>query len=134
MRQQMEAHRRNPACASCHRRIDPPGFGLENFDGIGMWRSADNGASIDPGGTFVTKSGPQAFRDFPDLRRLLTGDDRVPLCVTQKLMTYALGRSLTEADEAAAKDVVARTESGGHRIHDVIAEIAVSPPFRGTPR
>jgi hypothetical protein len=85
---------------------------------------------IDASGTLQTARGPVQFHDFVELRGLLKDDERVPQCVTTKLMTYALGRDLSDADRAAVAEITARTRASGHRIHDIITEIALSAPFR----
>ena len=130
LRQQMEKHRASLYCASCHSTIDPAGFSLENYDAIGRWRNMDGDVPIDPSGTLPGPKGPRPFKDFSELRVLLRDDPRVASCVTRKLMTYALGRTLTRSDEAALADILAKTHDDGVRIHDVLTEIALSDPFR----
>jgi hypothetical protein len=130
LRQEMLKHRSKPECAGCHDRLDPIGFSLENYGGIGAWRKMDARFPIDASGTLQTARGPVQFHDFVELRGLLKDDERVPQCVTTKLMTYALGRDLSDADRAAVAEITARTRASGHRIHDIITEIALSAPFR----
>jgi hypothetical protein len=130
MRQQMEAHRSDAGCTVCHRRIDPPGFSLENYDAIGRWRTADSDGPIDPSGVLPGPNGPMTFRNFQELRGLLKDDPRIPACTTRHLMTYALGRSLTREDEAAVDGILAEARRNGFRIQDLLAGIAMSAPFR----
>jgi hypothetical protein len=129
LRQEMEQHRASPSCAACHRKIDPLGFSLENYDPSGAWRTTDNGNSIDPSGVLPGADGANAFRDFEELRALLKRDARVTSCVIRKLMTYALGRPPSGDDEPIIRQIESRTRPAGHRIQDVVAEIANSVPF-----
>jgi hypothetical protein len=130
LREEMEQHRANPICASCHRRMDPVGFSLENYDGTGAWRTHDAGIAINAGGEFSTPTGPAPFQNFVQLRESLKEDPRIPACATKKLMTYALGRRLTSEDAKTIGFITTRTQPNGHRIQDTIAEIALSTPFR----
>jgi hypothetical protein len=130
LRQEMERHRAEPACASCHKQIDPLGFSLENYDPSGAWRGTDKGIAIDPSGTLPGSDPPSRFGDFVELRAMLARDARVPTCVIRKLMIYALGRALAEDDERVVQEIAAKTKADGHRVHDVIAEIASSRPLR----
>ncbi len=89
-REQVERHRNNAACASCHARIDPLGFALENFDAIGRWRTRDEGGEIDPSGKLVSGekfSGPQGLKDL-----LMNRSDEFARAMMGDLLTYALGR------------------------------------------
>jgi mono/diheme cytochrome c family protein len=132
LRQQMEKHRANPDCAGCHDKIDPLGFSLENYDGNGRWRTVDAGSVIDARGILRRVDGPDLpFENFENLRKILRDDDRLTLCATRKLMTYALGRSLSASDEPTIRNVMLNTQHRGNRIQEVIAEIALSASFRG---
>jgi hypothetical protein len=130
LRRQMEKHRNNPVCASCHTKIDPLGFSLENYDAIGRWRTTDDGSLIDPSGALITHGRETAFKNVSGFRDALANDARFPACATRNLMAYALGRSLTDSDEAEIEDILERTKPRGHRIQDVITEIALSRAFR----
>jgi hypothetical protein len=130
LRQQMESHRTNSNCRGCHDQIDPAGFSLENYDATGRWRTTDGVDPIDPSGMLRSAAGPLFFKDFGELRVLLKDDSRIPACATSKLMMYALGRSLNGEDKAALAEILAKTQTGGARIQDVLAEIALSAPFR----
>jgi hypothetical protein len=126
-RQQVERHRNNAVCASCHSRMDPWGFALENFDVIGKWRTHDEGGEIDssaklPGGE--TFSGPQGLK-----RSLLSRPAFVEATVA-RLLTYALGRELDSRDQPAIRRILRETEAGRHRFEDLIAAIVNSVPFQ----
>ena len=93
MRAQMEQHRANPVCATCHRLMDPLGFALENFDGVGRWRTTDAGAPIDASGVLPDGT---AFRGLAELRQVLLQKQREQFVwtATDRLLTYALGRGV----------------------------------------
>jgi hypothetical protein len=97
VRQQLEVHRKNPVCASCHRIIDPPGFALENFNSVGQWRAAgEDGAPIDAAGVLADGAkvdGPAALRDA-----ILSRPDAFVTTLTNRMLTYALGRGLEPSD------------------------------------
>jgi hypothetical protein len=128
LRQRLEAHRVNPVCASCHKIMDPIGFGLENFDLIGAWRERDGRTPIDSSGQLVdgTKvSGPA------DLRQALLGrSDAFVTTATQKLFTYALGRPLHFDDMPAVRAIVSRGASSGYRFSSLVLGVVESAPFQ----
>lgn len=103
LRQRMVKHRENPSCASCHNLIDPVGFGLENFDPIGRHRTLDNGQPIDASGS-LNEGGK--FSGPKQLSELLATDERFTDCVVAKLLTFALGRTVTAADDETIQSVV----------------------------
>ena len=129
VRQQMERHRRNPACAGCHARMDPLGFALENYDAVGRWRDLDAaGTAIDAFGRFPDGTdfdGPAGLRD---LARRRAGE--FTRTVTEKLLMYALGRPLTYADQPAVRTIVRNAEAAEHRWSALILEVVRSVPFR----
>ena len=101
LRQQLEQHRKNPTCAACHARMDPLGFGLENFDAVGAWRTKDGKIAIDATGSLPdgrSFSGPQGLKSI-----LMADRDAFAACVTSKLLTYALGRGLERYDASTVK-------------------------------
>lgn len=100
-REQLEQHRAVPTCAGCHDALDPIGFGFENFDGVGSYRTEENGASVDASGILGTPAGDVAFTGAVELASLLAADPRYVGCVTEKLLTYAVGRSFTAPDATA---------------------------------
>jgi hypothetical protein len=128
LRDQLEAHRRNPTCAACHRRMDPLGFGLENFDAVGAWRTLDGKFPIDASG--VLPDG-RTFRGPEELRALLTSDrDAFAACLTSKLMIYALGRGLERYDTKTVKQIVSRLPAHDYTFSGLVLEIVNSAPFR----
>jgi hypothetical protein len=128
MRQRMEQHRANPVCASCHAMMDPLGLSLENFDAVGKWRTlGESSAAIDakgraPDGTVF--EGPAGLRDM-----LLRSDRFVPT-LTEKMLTYALGRGLEYSDMPAVRAIVRDAAKNDHRLSSLIVGIVQSPPFR----
>src|SRR5207248_6116712 len=96
LRQQMEQHRRNPACANCHARMDPLGFGFENFDAVGAWRDKDGKFDVDSSGVLPDGS---TFKGPAELRKvLLKKKDQFVRCLADKMLTYALGRGTERSD------------------------------------
>jgi mono/diheme cytochrome c family protein len=128
LRQRMEQHRKNAVCATCHSQLDPPGFALENFDAIGGYRTLDGGAKVDPSGVFVdgTKfAGPDTFR-----QAMLHYSDALLGNLTEKLLTYALGRGVEYYDMPAVREIIHDTASDQHRWSSLIVAIAKSTPFQ----
>ena len=128
MRQRLEEHRRNPTCASCHARMDPLGFGLENFDAVGRWRTLDGEAPIDASGTLPdgrSFEGPDALRKI-----ILAEREAFVTGLVEKLLTYALGRGLERTDRPVVRSIAQRTLAEGARPTVMIAEIVRSLPFR----
>jgi hypothetical protein len=128
MRQQVELHRKSAACASCHARMDPLGFALENFDAIGGWRIRDDGGEIDasaklPDGTSL--AGPLGLRQF-----LLSRPEQFAAATIARLLTYALGRELDARDQPAIRQILRETEARQYRVQDVIDAIVNSVPFQ----
>ena len=127
LRERMEQHRANPVCASCHTRMDPMGFALEHFDGTGKWRDADSGIPIDatitlPEGTTIDS--PRAFRDL-----LLRGDEFLTT-VTEKLVTYALGRGVEYYDGPTVRQIVREMAQDDYRWSALVLGIVNSKPFQ----
>jgi hypothetical protein len=128
LRERLEEHRANAVCASCHDRIDPLGFALENYDVLGRWRTFDAGQPIDaagqlPDGTKI--SGPD------DLKRvLLERKDAFLRFFTTKLLGYALGRGLTPSDSCTVDQIVAKVAAENYSAQTLIREIVTSVPFR----
>jgi hypothetical protein len=129
MRQQMEQHRANPTCAACHSRMDPIGFALENYDGVGKWRETDAGAKIDPSGKLpdgTTFEGPSGLKTL----LLSRYKDEFLSTFTEKLMTYALGRGLEYYDRPALRAVIRDAEAHGNTIPAYINAIVNSQQFQ----
>ena len=128
MRERMEVHRTSPVCASCHTRMDPLGFSLENFDGIGTWRTEENGAPIDASATLpdgVSFEGPEGLRAL-----LLAEEERFAETVTEKLLTYALGRGVEYYDRPAVREITRKAASSDYRWSALIQAIVESTPFQ----
>jgi hypothetical protein len=128
LRQRLEAHRGNPVCASCHKIMDPIGFGLENFDLIGGWRERDGGIPVDSSGQLVdgTKlSGPADLREA-----LLSRSDAFVTTAAQKLFTYALGRPVHAEDMPAVRAIVRRSARNGYRFSSLVLGVVESAPFQ----
>jgi len=128
LRERMEAHRRSPVCASCHRRMDPLGFALEHFDAIGRWRETDGRAAID---ATISLSGetidsPRAFREA----LLREGHGAFIRTVTEKLLTYALGRGVAYYDAPAIRQIVRDVARDDYRWSSLLQHIVASDPFR----
>ena len=127
MRQRMEQHRRNPVCASCHAMMDPLGLSLENFDAVGKWRTlGESSATIDASGVFPDGS---KFQGAAGLKQMLLQSDRFVPTVTEKLMTYALGRGLEYYDAPAVRAIVRNGARDDYRFSSLIAGIVQSAPF-----
>ncbi len=128
MRERLEQHRLNPVCASCHSRIDPLGFALENYDAIGRWRDQDGGKPIDAAGTLIDGT---AFNGPAELKKALF--DRKDLFVrniTGRMLGYALGRGLSLTDSCAVDDIVAKVKENDYSSKAWIEAIVLSAPFR----
>ncbi len=128
LRQQMEQHRSNTACASCHSRMDPLGFGLENFNAIGQWRDKDGKFEIDASG--VLPDG-RKFRGPVELAGVLRSDARVfTAALTERLLTYALGRGIESGDRPALRMIADAVAAKDYKSSALIWEIVNSAPFR----
>jgi len=130
MRQRMEQHRANPTCAACHRLMDPLGFALENFDGLGNWRvsTAPGSGPIDASGTTpdgTAFNGPAGLRDV-----LMKKQDMFVENFTERLMTYALGRGVEEYDYAALRKISREAAADNQKWSSIILGIVKSTPFR----
>ena len=151
IRQQLEKHRENASCASCHSKMDPPGFALENFDILGGWR--DRYRAVAPGkipATGFGKNGApfefyhglpvdaagelpdgRAFKDVRDFKRLLLTDEaQIARNFVQQLIIYASGSPVRFADREAVEQILQRTKPGGHGVRQIIHEIVQSELFR----
>ena len=128
VRQQLEKHRENPACASCHATMDPFGFALENYDAVGGWRTEDGKAPIDATGELPNGrrlDGPTSLSAMLDADRNVFAD-----CLTRKMLTYALGRGLELGDKAAVDSIVSRLEKNRYSFSTLVLEIVRSAPFQ----
>ncbi len=128
VRERLAQHRDNPTCAVCHDAMDPLGFALEEFDAVGRWRKQENGQPIDSKGSLPDGS---IFEDAASLQRaLLRRPERFVKTMTEKLLTYALGRGLETADAPVVRQVVREARKGDYRFSSLIHGIVNSPPFK----
>ncbi len=128
LRQQLEIHREDPVCASCHKTMDALGFGLENYDVIGRWRDLDGKHKIDASG--VLPEGDK-FNGSAELAKVLAKRrDDFARCLTEKMMTYALGRETTRQDHCTVDNIVAALNKNDYRFSVLVTEIVKSEPFR----
>jgi hypothetical protein len=128
MRQQMEMHRKNAPCSTCHKIMDPIGFSMENFDAVGHWRTTDNGSPIDPSGTLVDGSkldGVEGMR-----AALLKYSPQFVRMLTEKLFIYAMGRGTEYYDMPLIRSIVREAESNNYRFSSLILGIVKSEPFQ----
>ncbi len=128
LRERLELHRRSPTCASCHRVMDPLGFSLENFDGIGEWRAKEPGGRIDPSGQLADGSavdGPVALR-----KALTRKPEMFARTVTEKLMTYGLGRGMEYTDMPMIRQIARDAGTQDYRFSSIVLGIVRSVPFQ----
>src|SRR5262249_7364044 len=124
----MEAHRKNPICASCHQRMDPIGFAFENYDAIGRWRDKDGQFDIDSSG--VLPDG-KAFKGPRELNAILKGKkEQFGRSLSEKVLTYALGRGLEYYDRCAVDKILQGLEKNGYRFSALLVEVVKSEPFQ----
>jgi hypothetical protein len=128
VRERLEAHRANPACAGCHQLIDAPGLALEGFDPVGRSRSLEAGRPIDTRGGLPDGSGVDGVTELED--RLLRRPDVLAATLTEKLLSYALGRAIEPSDAPAVRGIVRRARADGYRFSSIIRAIVSSPPFQ----
>ena len=130
LRQQLEAHRQKPLCASCHSKLDPLGFGLENFDGIGRWRTIDGKTPVEASGTLPDGA---KFTGPRQLTQILKQDKAAfTRALTTKLLTYALGRGLERYDRPTVEKISRNVEKENYRFSALAREIVFSLPFQQT--
>lgn len=128
LRQRMEQHRENPACAVCHTQMDALGFGLENYDPVGAWRTKDGDHDIDPSGSLP---GGLSFRSPAELKAILkTRDGEFRRCLAEKLLTYALGRGLEYYDKCAVDTIVQNVKTNHDTFSALVLEIVNSDAFQ----
>jgi hypothetical protein len=128
MRQRMEKHRENPVCASCHKVMDPIGLALENFDAIGRWRDLDGESPIDASGVLTDGTKVSGAVDLRDA--LLQRPEVLVGTMTEKLLTYGLGRGLEPYDMAAVRQIVRTASKEHYRFSALVKGVVTSTPFR----
>jgi len=128
LRERTELHRTDPVCANCHKILDPIGFGLENFDAIGRWRDQDdNGEVIDASGEFP---GGKRFSSPKELKTIIAGrKDEFSRNLVERLLAYALCRSLEGYDEIVVDDLMQDIARDGYRMQTLISAVVTSYPF-----
>jgi hypothetical protein len=129
MRQMMEVHREKTLCASCHKRMDPIGLGLENFNAIGQFRSEESGQPIDSSGVLITG---EKFNDMAALKKVLADERRDDFyrCLSEKLLTYAIGRGPKYFDAVTIESLVEKLNKGEGNLKDLVVMIIESVPFQ----
>lgn len=128
VRERLQIHRDNPSCASCHNTIDPVGFGLENFDAIGRWREEDNGTKVDSTGKLP---GGEEFSNPQELKQaVLRQKEKFVTLLTEKMLSYALGRGLVPSDYCAVEEITQRLAAHDYQSHQLVLGIVESVPFR----
>jgi len=128
LRAALEKHRENAACASCHSRLDPLGFSLENYDAIGKFRAQEGGAEIDASGSMPNGS---IVRGPGDLKKiLLERQDDFVECIAEKMLTYSIGRGLQHFDLPAVRQIRRETARNGYRFSSLALAIVNSVPFQ----
>jgi hypothetical protein len=129
LRERLEKHRENPACASCHKRMDPLGFALENYDGVGAWRDKDGLFPIDASGTLPDGT---FFDGAADLRAILVDKRREDFvrALTEKLLTYGLGRGLEYYDACSVDRIVSGLEAADFKFSELVLAVVRSAPFQ----
>jgi len=128
MRQRLERHMADPGCAACHDLMDPIGFALENFDFTGRWRDAEAGVAVDSAGVFIDGNaieGPAGLR-----RVLLEHRELFVATLAEKLLTYAIGRTLDARDMPAVREIVRRAEREDYRFSALVQGVAASVPMQ----
>jgi hypothetical protein len=127
LRDQLELHRADPTCASCHNLMDPLGLGLEHYDAIGAYRTQDQGFPIDASGQLIDG---QSFVDGREMAALIQEDERFNLCVVEKLFTYALGRPFATTERPFIETIAQSYGQSGAALPELLKLIVTSEPFR----
>ena len=129
MREMMEIHRRKPDCRGCHARMDPIGLGLENFNALGQFRTREHDKPIDTSGKLVTG---ESFSDIAALKDILASKRKLDLyrCISEKLLTYAIGRGVEYYDSTTIDQLTSRMEKNGGSLRELIQGIVESAPFQ----
>jgi hypothetical protein len=129
LREVLEIHRNKPLCSSCHSRMDPLGLALDNFNAVGGWRDKEKSGPIDAAGKLITG---EKFSDVRELKKILKERHRVEFyrCLTEKLMTYALGRGLEYYDVETVDQIVEKLDQSNGRFSVLLSGIVESAPFQ----
>ncbi len=128
LRQRMEQHRKDPSCATCHEKMDAIGFGFENFDAVGAWRTKDGNDAIDSSGTMPDGA---KFNGAAELVQVLKKQkDDFAKNLTRQLLTYALGRGLENYDRCSLDAMVGSIQKKNYRFSALVTEVVKTDPFR----
>jgi hypothetical protein len=128
MREQLEKHRADPTCAACHSKMDPLGFGLENFNAIGKWRDRDGNFPVDASGNLPNG---KTFSSPAEMRAILTSQlPQFSRTLTEKMLTYALGRGLKSYDGRIVDSINQGLERNGYKFQSLVHQIVASLPFQ----
>jgi hypothetical protein len=128
LRQRMERHRADPNCAVCHKDMDAWGFALENFDAVGAWRTEDGKFPIDAAAQLPDG---RSFNGPRELKAVLSGSKELfALCLTEKLLTYAIGRGVESYDRPAVDQIAQSAKAGNYKFSKFILGIVRSDPFQ----
>lgn len=129
LREQLEIHRDKPMCASCHNRMDPIGFGLESYNAVGAWQDKEGGKVIDASGVLYTG---ESFDGPAQMRKLLAEGKKEAFvrCISEMLLTYALGRGLEYYDKPALREITSKVIEDDYRMQELIKAIVMSTPFQ----
>jgi hypothetical protein len=128
IRDRLAAHRANPTCASCHALMDPLGFALENFNAVGVWRTIDStGLRVDASGTLPDGT---EFEGVAEFRAALESSDLFVTTLTEKLLTYALGRGVEHYDQPAVRAIVRDAAAEDYRFSALVLGVVQSVPFQ----
>jgi hypothetical protein len=128
MRERLARHRDDPACSGCHKLMDPVGFTLENYDATGKWRTVETGTPVDPSGGLPdgsSFSGPEGLQ-----KAILKRPELFATTITEKLLTYALGRGVEHFDAPAVRRVVRDAHANNYRLSAFVTGIVQSTPFQ----
>jgi hypothetical protein len=124
----MEVHRADATCASCHNKMDPLGFGLENYDGIGKWRTMDGKFPVDSSGTLPNG---KSFTTPGEMRTVLKSQlPQFSRCIVEKMLTYSLGRGLGSYDRRTVDEIDRKLAASGYGFQSLIYEVVHSLPFQ----
>jgi hypothetical protein len=129
LREALELHRKEPLCAGCHKRMDPIGLAFENFNAMGMWREKERGQPIDTAGELITG---ESFTSVRELKRILVENHRIDFyrCLTEKLLTFAIGRGLEYYDVETVDQIVQRLDAENGKFSALLNGIIESAPFQ----
>jgi hypothetical protein len=128
MRERMSQHHINVSCSSCHSLFEPIGLALENFDGVGAWRTTDEGQTIDPTGVLSNGTKIDGVASLRNL--LMENQEQFVRVMTEKLLTYGLGRGLSDQDMPMVRTIARGSAAGDHRFSTLVLGVVKSAPFQ----